>query len=551
MIENQLREKIVNNIELRIKDGLDKYYEKYKNNIGYLLYYPLMNIEYEFINGKGSFAVGIIEKEQASWFLKEMIYRGLNIKNIFTFKENEFNYYRNVLSININNMYLDYNLCKEIKDDRSACKSKITKVDDNKYEIITAFVTGKYINTSAYYFGIGDKEQFTINEKIMKKPEEYLLNKYPIKNYKKSIRDIRRLKIDIDSELLNLCEMRVDADISKLGPKVSSNIIDNRNNLNKILGFLVYLSEIILMSHNLNYLYSKKINIENCLLKFPIQWIINKINKCFGIKKEVIENYLEYLTYLGQGTLSDFPLIIEKDNIIAIPSLILLNDWQFSITNGHYVKNIEFIRRDKTISKSVVEKIYNKVKEYRNISVVQEKYYEFSDNNGKKVNSDIDIALYDSINNKILVIECKWKDNHYVNDIDENYFKIEKSLKDIYNKQLSKHKEFLESNIENIGFIFDMNKEILNLNKINISYIAIDKRSEYHIDNEHMISLYAFLALCDIYSEGDILKLDLLINDIESAKMEIKYFMVEEPKTFQIEDIKIINDELKYEYDNY
>lgn len=54
-----------------------------------------------------------------------------------------------------------------------------------------------------------------------------------------------------------------------------------------------------------------------------------------------------------------------------------------------------------------------------------------------------------------------------------------------------------------------------------------------------------------IYSNGERLNLDLLIDDVESAKMDIKYFMIEEPKEFEIEDIIIVNDELKYNYNKH
>lgn len=46
---------------------------------------------------------------------------------------------------------------------------------------------------------------------------------------------------------------------------------------------------------------------------------------------------------------------------------------------------------------------------------------------GKPLNSDIDVAIYDKIGKKLLIIECKWKENVYQNR--ENYIRIEDALK--------------------------------------------------------------------------------------------------------------------------
>lgn len=45
----------------------------------------------------------------------------------------------------------------------------------------------------------------------------------------------------------------------------------------------------------------------------------------------------------------------------------------------------------------------------------------------KALNSDIDVAIYDKIGKKLLIIECKWKENVYQNR--ENYIRIEDALK--------------------------------------------------------------------------------------------------------------------------
>lgn len=45
--------------------------------------------------------------------------------------------------------------------------------------------------------------------------------------------------------------------------------------------------------------------------------------------------------------LLEFPLFEVEDSLVTIPSLILVNDWQFTIINGHYLKNIIISNREK------------------------------------------------------------------------------------------------------------------------------------------------------------------------------------------------------------
>ena len=554
--EKRIRKEIVQNIKCEIENALDKYYNKYKNNIGFLLYYPLINIEKDFVDNPDLLLIGIIEKEKVTWFLKNMLKRGLTSSEKFIFKKDEFEYYRNTLEKQIQSIYEDYNFSKEIEDEWSICKSQITKKEENKYELISSLVSGKYNNHAAYYFGYGDESEFNSNSEIMKTVDKYLYDKYASSNINESRRKINRLLIDIDSDFMKLCIDRVNSDTEKMGDKVSSDIIRYKNELNKILAFFVYISQIVNVFYKMNAKYNRwtdkfTFNEENFIKILDKDWVINKINKIFHIDKDIVDNYINYLSFDGRGTISDFPILIDNKNIIIVPSLILLNDWQFSITNGHHAKSIDFTRRDKTISHSVVSKVYDKFSEYSNISVIQEKPYTFIDKGGKKINGEIDIAAYDKLSNTMLVIECKWKDNHYVND-NENYIKIENGMKHIFNNQISRDKEFLEKDVMNIKFLFkDVNEELNINNKTKIFYIALDKRSEFHIDKQHMISLYCILGLCKVYSKDSILDLPKMIEDINTAKMKVEYYMIKEPREYKIGDVTIVNDELNLDYDNY
>ena len=96
---------------------------------------------------------------------------------------------------------------------------------------------------------------------------------------------------------------------------------------------------------------------------------------------------------------------------IWIPSSVILNDFQFSIVNGHYLKQLDFINKDSTVSQSIVDYITNHCKVYKNIIYNTNYCYSVKGKtfNGKPFNSDIDVAIYDKANNCMIIIECKWK----------------------------------------------------------------------------------------------------------------------------------------------
>lgn len=142
-----------------------------------------------------------------------------------------------------------------------------------------------------------------------------------------------------------------------------------------------------------------------------------------------------------------------------------------------------------------------------NIAVAKRKEYSFIDENGQNQNSDIDYAIYDMKSNIILVIEAKWIDNHYLDEVDKRYGKIFQTLNKIYSKQIEKHKKFLASE-DNINYLFNEDERFIrNDIKPKIYYLAVDKRNQMHIGDKHMISefmLIAFLKGCIIANTLDI-----------------------------------------------
>ena len=82
--------------------------------------------------------------------------------------------------------------------------------------------------------------------------------------------------------------------------------------------------------------------IENYLIDVDKVWLINKIAKVTSTPTEQVERIINYLINTGQEHILEFPLFEQEGHIITAPSLLVVNDWQFSIVNGHYYKDIAF-----------------------------------------------------------------------------------------------------------------------------------------------------------------------------------------------------------------
>lgn len=161
----------------------------------------------------------------------------------------------------------------------------------------------------------------------------------------------------------------------------------------------------------------------------------------------------------------------------------------------------------------------------------------------------IDFAIYDTASNHLLVIECKWKFNHYLNELDEQYVKIQNTLNKIFNEQISKHKVYLRDK-KNIDNLFDENDRIVEIKeKPKIFYLAIDKRNQLHLQGNHLITVYMLLYLFEKYSNEEILDLKNLIIEIEELKTTVEYFNISEDKVYKVnENIQFITEDLELEY---
>ncbi len=536
MDDFKIREKAKVYIQDRIHEGLSDYINKYENDSRYLLYYPLIDLE-----------IGMREEDPKSitnWnrratvaFLIDNIYEDIkNVNGYDLIEENGFEEYRDKLYNKLNQIMQDSRTLSEIDDGNSIAKSKIEEVSANIFKVTTSLVIDKYKEESFYFYGMDDEEVSKKDRELIKNQIAKFIIKYS--SSKENIRKLKRLHIDIDKEVLEYCKSQIDKDLLKLGENLKSKVFKNINELSLVLSYLYYLAFINKFRVEILNILGNKIELNDYLLYYDKEWIISKISNVQSIPSSRVTKIINYLINNGTKQILEYPLFELNNHIITIPSLIMVNDWQFSIVNGHhYNSSVDFKNKSKTISVSTEKKIINKLIDKENIVSCSGKYYEFLNDDGIKINSDIDLGIYDIKRNKLLIAECKWKENHYYDNVlDKNYIKIQDTLNKIFKEQISKHKEYLNSK-ENINFIFDNNETIKSIKENpEILYIGIDKRNQIHIEGKHMITEFMLAAFIDQYSNGNDLNLELLFREIETLETKVEYYSIDDKKVIKIDD---------------
>lgn len=562
--EYELRQKINYMVSGEIDKQLSKYFEKHKDNVGYLIIYPLIFLEEKFNSSFINPASVEPDRVAISWFINKMLQlsNGLINNENFTYKQEEFRDFT-IRYQEIRKMYEDSLFAYHITDMYSFGRYIIREKEVNTYVILYPMVNNKYIKESSYYNNLYDEEQLKKEHEVTNQVLTYLIKYYP---YYKEIRGpipivpikehlslISRLDKDIDKNLLELCKSRVLVDLEKLGSDVRSNTIDNFDDLVKVIGYLYYLGQVRFYNYQAKDSLHKAKK-EDFLISYKKEWLIKKINKETNVSEETVSKYIDYFSFKNvvNGTFIEFPLIEIGETLYLIPSSVMLNDWHFSLVNGHYYKRIDFKNREDTVSKSIINLIANKARKYKNISVGTEKYYEILINKEKKINSDIDIALFDSISNCLLVIECKWKSEIYLPE--EDSLKLERAVNKIYKTQISKHQEYL-SDKKNIKYVID--SEIVDPENIDILYLIVDKRTQLHVDEKHLLPVYLLLTLLEEhsdYDEEDIFSNDKTINfrelfdEIRSFRTETVYEFLLIPKKINIDGKDLLIEGLNLDY---
>ena len=526
--EYDLRTEFSTYIKANVETYLDKFSQNYKNKIGYFIQYPLILLESLFESAYPEYYRINTDRHILSWFILEMKNRLPDCSPVFVYDVEDYNDFKGQYS-NIKKVYSDLQYSLQLSDMFSISKIALLK-NDLELSFKKPILSDEYADVGVYYLGLDDKKNFNEESEAVQKVVEYLHNYYPyfkkirvhpfLLPEKKYLSQLKGLTSNFDIRLLELCFERVKQDTKKLGGNIKSQLIENYETLNKILGILFYLGQVTLYRYKA-FDAHHRFNLEDTLITFDYEWLINKIEGLTLIPSVIIERYINYFVLDSGGTLTEFPLIKYQGKIHFVPSSTVLNDWQFSLVNGHYFRNIIFTNRDTTISSSIINELIKNVQMHSNIRFIHEKYYEFG-TNGEKDNSDIDFAIYDIESNELLVIECKWKDNVYLPS--EDFVKITRTINEIYNKQLDKHKAFLEMSKGNIDLIFNKDPDVVKLSeKVSITYIALDKRVQFHLGGKHLLPIYTMMHLLEKFSNGKKLYLRELINEIGTLKTNVCY----------------------------
>lgn len=524
----QIRGELITLISKNINRGINSYIKKHKTDIRYFLHYPLIQIELGLDSDVAESIECCIVRDTFGFLIERSFCAWNQCEYKSTISKKGFNCYKDKNSNILHSIWHDSRTLMEVKDGNSYAKSIIKKIDSKRYKLITSLVTDKYKEESFYFYGVDNQEEQTaekqfILQNTLKFYEKYFLHMNNIKN----------LNENIDYELLKYCKDRVMIDLMKLHTKTKSKIFNSLDELGSVLSFLYYLAFIKYLKRKLILMFDHDDNqIEECLLQFSKDWAINIISEIYKIHSNTVKKIIDYLINTGYPNILEFPLFEHHGMIITSPSLIMINDWAFTIINGHYIKKIDFVKRERTISISTERKLEETLNNVTNVLYCKEKYYEFFDENGEKFNSDIDFAIFDYKNNILLVIESKWKDNHYYCGDEKNYPKIQDTLNKIFKEQIKKHKVFLSVN-ENIYNIFNFDSSInLQNKKLDIYYIAVDKRNQLHMNDKHMITEYMLLFFIKENIDNNRLNLYNVVDLINSLCTKVEYISID--PTFEI-----------------
>lgn len=518
---------IDSNINKEFHHIISKYseYSKYE-----LICYSLLSMENGF--NQSAFSKDITYSDAGNkrtileWFIKKLI--GESIKSHkFTYDNNKYNKFDDILAeifILCGNDLMN----RQFKQHRGINKILIEENEANEIIFKVPTIVDELDCQDSYYWGeFTDNNSVELEKRLKNAVIERIFSKYFKEPHTlekhKSMNDFISMN-KIDFEIYELCKQNIKVDIDKIGSDFKSNLFSNSQELIDIISVFFYLSEINSFKDSIldaggSILY-KTLNIYN---KTMLIKILEKFNISNSEKVNKIIDYFTIKCECSWG-INEFPLINIDDNIMWVPSSFIMNDFQFSIVNGHYDKDITLISRDDTVSQSIVDNIINRCSKYDNIILSENKEY-FDKNHkykGKELKSDIDVALYDRISNTILVIECKWKENIYIKG--NKYDKICDSVDKIYKNQLNKHKYFLELEEKNIDYIFDNNIDIKNRPYFpQIEYIFVDKRVQLHYNNQHALSEFNLLKLILESSSENILRIDTLIYKIKRLQTEVEY----------------------------
>ena len=492
------------------------------HNVNYYLLYPLAAIELGAIKEAPETMDNLFRRCIATFIFSRAKQCGKEIY-LRNFNTPGFKKYLRSYESELVPLYQNYRFSREINDINPFSKPRLIQKNENKHILTTSLVSDVYREEQFYFDGVdepeaAEQERQQVLELHKKFWDKMILGQQQIEGLQKSI----------DKTLYQACVGIVEKDLNKWGTRVRSMIFDNPAQLAKVIAYFYYHAMIKAICTRIGMRYVEDFldNGKDCILMLQKKKCIKDIVDISGIPEKKVEVIVKYLINDGRMNLLEFPLFEVEDKIITIPSAIMVNDWQFTIVNGHYIKNIPITNREKTISTVTEGHIEKTLKGVQNVAVAKTKPYSFIDVNGENQCSDIDYAIYDMSRNILLIIEAKWIDKHYKDEIDKRYGMILQTLNDIYTKQIEKHKTYLskKSNIDSL-FVEDAryNK---NLEMPKIFYLAVDKRNQLHIDDRHMVSEFMLVYFLKKYTKNSQLDLSAMWNEIGNLKTKVEYITI-------------------------
>lgn len=419
-------------------------------------------------------------------------------------------------------LYQNFRFSREINDINPITKPQLKEIGKCEYQLTTSLVIDKYAEESFYFYGEDDLEKNREEQKQTKNLHYLFWNKIVLEQAL-----ISELETNMDIELFNECVKIVEKDINKWNSRVRSNVFDSPKQLSLVIAYFYYYAMVRTICVRISTLENEEYidNASECIMKFKKEKCIQSIAALINVNAEKVRRIVNYFINDGRMNLLEFPLFEVEDTIVTIPSLILVNDWQFTVINGHYIKKIPITNREKTISTITEGRLESLMHDITNVATAKTVPYSFKDNDGELQNSDIDFAIYDKTRNVALIIEAKWIDNHYEDEIDKRYGRIFKTLNGIYSKQISKHMKFLDRH-ENVDYLFkDDPRYYHNETMPRLLYLAVDKRNQMHIGDRHMVSEYMLLYLLKKNIVNKKFDIDSFWNEIEILKTKVEYIV--------------------------
>lgn len=368
--EYNARQELVKYIERHIAKEVDKYIDEFEGDYSSLLQCTLIDIEENLLDGKKAESIENFCRRFTTAFIITNIIGELDDTKLVKSTNKQQEHYKNEIFPTISRVVQNYRTLIEVKDCSSFAKSKLNQVDYNVYELVTSLVSDKYEETAFYFHGFEDPMQMKKEQELIIGGTIEFIQKYGFQ--KEMIKLLDRLHIDVDYEVLQYCESAIRKDVSKLGNDIRSDVFKSAENVISILGFLYYLAFVTKNKCEIYRAIGKCVERSEYLMVCPKRWLIEKINKLYGINEFAVEKFINYLINDKSYQLLEFPLFEQAGYIITSPSLIMVNDWQFTLVNGHYYKGIKWKNKNKTISMTIANKIDYKLESKHNIKVARD-----------------------------------------------------------------------------------------------------------------------------------------------------------------------------------